>query len=309
MANQAINASNRKIYQYCSKIYNTNFTTFYTQLYNQAINTARRGLLSKQKSESIEREAQSSAIKQTFLLGCSKFPNTVPDVWNAIYCAHLKRKSGITDPNVVDKVISAAQSWKSSSGHAFEALVVELANNALQSSGIHFMLPSQITELVNLNQLGNDPRDIAWLEKQITQENFDIYAVFLDTPAINKIGEIQQIYQCYGCIQCKTSIRDRVSRDRELSAEAMKAFFWSVAIVLDGTELKTPKYTDMVNGNPESTFVTNGWHVMFVLSNQVPVQRILPLSLDFSQLKSDAIKAKNDWIKKRQWFTNKWPDI
>ena len=39
---------------------------------------------------------------------------------------------------------------------------------------------------------------------------------------------------CFGCVQCKTSIRDRVTRDREPSIHAMESYFWSVVFVLDG---------------------------------------------------------------------------
>ena len=132
----------------------------------------------------------------------------------------------------------------------------ELANLALCNTPIKFLLQRDLSTLLKAKELANDPRDIAWLEKQIEVDNFDLYVVAVKD---------DKIY-CFGCVQCKTSIRDRVSRDRELSSEAMRAFFWSISLVLDGTMLKTPKSIAMVNGG-QTTFSENGWHGMCDLSS------------------------------------------
>ncbi|MBQ6565755.1 MAG: hypothetical protein IJL80_01755, partial [Treponema sp.] len=110
---------------------------------------------------------------------------------------------------------------------------------------------------------------------------------------------------CYGCIQSKTSIRDRVTRDREPSIQAMKSFFWSVIIVLDGDFLKLPKFTAMVNGDSKE-FPTNGWHSMFVFSKKYSKDRIFPTDLNFTNFKEQAVEAAEFWLNQRQWFDSTW---
>ena len=68
---------------------------------------------------------------------------------------------------------------------------------------------------------------------------------------------------CFGCIQSKTSIRDRVTRDREPSMGAMQSYFWSVAVTLDGDFFKLPLFRGMVNGGTDQ-YEKNGWHGMYV---------------------------------------------
>jgi hypothetical protein len=149
--------------------------------------------------------------------------------------------------------------------------------------------------LIRDGELANEVRDISWLKEQVSTDNYDLYAV----------GTVDDKNYCFGCIQCKTSIRDRVSRDRELSSTAMSAFFWSISLVIDGTQLKTPKYTNMVNGGT-TTFVNNGWHGMYDLSATIPCNRIYALDMDFKIIRNHAVQAFNAWRTQRQWFTNEW---
>lgn len=182
-----------------------------------------------------------------------------------------------------------------SNSHAFSNMTKELANLALCGTPIKFLLQRDLSTLLKAKELANDPRDIAWLEKQIDVDNFDLYVT------AEKDGKTF----CFGCVQCKTSIRDRVSRDRELSSEAMKAFFWSISLVLDGTMLKTPKYIAMVNGG-QTTFMENGWHGMYDLSGTIPCGRIYALDMDFAIIRDHALQAYKSWSEQRQWFTNEW---
>lgn len=280
-----------KIYEYSKKCY----TETYEQEYRRMKEKLGGNSISSSKQKEIENVAQLEAIKATMIKGRKLFPNDIPLLWNSIYRVHLFRKSGIDDLNVLNNAIAAAQSWKASSGHAFEYMTKELANIALRDTPIQFLLQKDLSTLLKAKELSNDPRDIAWLEKQIGVDNFDLYVV------AQKEDEIF----CFGCVQCKTSIRDRVSRDRELSAEAMRAFFWSISLVLDGTMLKTPKYVAMVNGG-QTTFVENGWHGMYDMSSTIPCGRIYALDVDFEILKQHALQAYEAWSKQRQWFTNKW---
>ena len=188
----------------------------------------------------------------------------VAELWSAIYRAHLFRKSGISDLETINKVISADQSWKKSSGHAFEEMVKELASLALYGTGVEIILQRDLNTLIKANELANE-----------------------------------------GCVQAKTSIRDRVTRDREPSIHAMQSFFWSVVFVLDGDFLRLPKFVSMINGGSEE-FRENGWHGMYVLSVKEKNQRIYPLTMDFEIFKSHALQAAEQWQKRRQWFDSKW---
>ncbi len=110
----------------------------------------------------------------------------------------------------------------------------------------------------------------------------------------------------YGCIQSKTSVRDRVTRDREPSMNAMGAFFISIALVLDGEFLKLPKFNSMVNGKtPE--FPNNGWHTVYVLSNEdISDDRIKIINLGMDVFVADMVKGADDWLTQRQWINPDW---
>ena len=284
-----------EIFEYSLNFYNKVYLETKQSLEAEAIAASRTHTISESIKNKIENSAQLEAIKNTIIDGRLKYPDNIPTLWKGIYKAHLYRKSGISDPIVVANAVSAEQSWKSSSGHAFEYMTKELANIALADTPIRFVLQKDLNTLIRDNELSNEVRDISWLKEQVKTDNYDLYAVAQDNN--NKY--------CFGCIQCKTSIRDRVSRDRELSSVAMSAFFWSISLVIDGTQLKTPKYVNMVNGGT-TTFVLNGWHGMYDLSGTVPGNRIYKLDINFDIIKEHALQAYNAWKTQRQWFTNEW---
>jgi hypothetical protein len=285
----------KQIFDYCLNRYTETYQQVKQDLENQAIETSRNHSLTVSKIGEIEKTAQLEAIKVTMIDGRLLFPNSIPILWNSIYKVHLYRKSGISDPVVVANAISADQSWKASSGHAFEYMTKELANIALADTPIRFLLQKDLNTLIRANELSNEVRDISWIKEQVATDNYDLYAV----------GSVGDKTYCFGCVQCKTSIRDRVSRDRELSSVAMQAFFWSISLVIDGTQLRTPKYTNMVNGGT-TTFVQNGWHGMYDLSATTPGGRIYNLDMDFAIIREHAIQAFDAWRTQRQWFTHEW---
>ncbi len=251
---------------------------------------------SASKVAAAERSAQKEAIKLSVLRAMEKFPDIDPaQIWKAVYEVHVHRKSGISDGDTIAKVIAADQSWKKSSGHAFEEMIKMLANDALAGTDVEILLQRDLNILLKANELDNEPRDLSWLREQIKGSVFDLYAVS------NELGK----RFCFGCIQSKTSIRDRVTRDREPSIAAMKSFFWSVAIVLDGDFLKMPKFKAMVNGG-SSEYAENGWHGMYVFSDKLVQDRIYSLHLDFGVFASHAQQAKRQWKSQRQWFNSEW---
>ncbi len=283
---------------------NTNCYTFclnaYKTEYDRSLQQLKKEHEGKKVSETLlddfDREAQKSAIRISITKALHKFPEEpVADLWNAIYRAHLFRKSGISDLETISKVISADQSWKKSSGHAFEEMVKELANLALYGTGIEMVLQRDLNTLIKANELANEPRDISWLREQISANIFDLFCIM----------NIDSKKYCFGCVQAKTSIRDRVTRDREPSLHAMQSFFWSIIFVLDGDFLRLPKFVSMINGGSEE-FRENGWHGMYVFSAKEQNGRIYPLTMDFDLFKSHALQASEQWQKRRQWFDSKW---
>ena len=76
--------------------------------------------------ESAERGAQHEAMLITFDEMYDRFRNVenAAAIWNAIYASHLKRKAGNfsaddLNEDIIEKVLSGAQSWKKCSGHVF----------------------------------------------------------------------------------------------------------------------------------------------------------------------------------------------
>lgn len=275
----------------------SNFKSFLSDTYEQVFNghLAPPGA-SVARAVAAERTAQKEAIKLSVLRAMEKFPDIDPArIWKAVYEVHVHRKSGISDGETIAKVIAADQSWKKSSGHAFEEMVKMLANDALADTGVEILLQRDLNTLLNAGEVDNEPRDLSWLREQVRGSVFDLYAVYKEA------GK----RFCFGCIQSKTSIRDRVTRDREPSIAAMKSFFWSTAVVLDGDFLKLPKFKAMVNGGT-SEYAENGWHGMYVFSDKLAQGRIYSLHLDFGIFSAHAQQAKLQWKTQRQWFNSEW---
>lgn len=279
-------------YKFCLNSYRTEYARCF-----RALTKAYKGReVPESKMDDYDREAQKSAIRIAITKALRVFPGeSVAELWNAIYRAHLFRKSGISDLETINKVISADQSWKKSSGHAFEEMVKELASLSLHGTGVEVVLQRDLSTLIKANELANEPRDISWLREQIKANIFDLYCILT----------VSEKKYCFGCVQAKTSIRDRVTRDRELSIHAMQSFFWSVVFVLDGDFLRLPKFVSMINGGSEE-FHENGWHGMYVLSAKEQRDRIYPLTMDFEIFKLHTLQAADQWQKRRQWFDRNW---
>ena len=202
-------------YNFCQKTYNAEYEKQMHRLMDEHAGKAISGTMYNE----FDKEAQKLAIKQTITQALIKYPDEqVSELWKSIYRAHLFRKSGIADIDTIEKVISADQSWKKSSGHAFEEMIKELASLTLHGSGVDIILQRDLNTLIKANEIANEPRDISWLKEQIKANIFDLYSIIT----------IEGKKYCFGCIQAKTSIRDRVTRDREPSIHAMQSFFWSV---------------------------------------------------------------------------------
>lgn len=282
------------------------YTNFCEERYNSIFQTELirwlRGRTSKNAHVEAERKAQRIAMKETLKQALTEYSpqEESSDLWKAIYVAHLKRKAGIQDLNAIDeeiisKVISADQSWKKASGHAFESFIFEVANPLLEPQNIKFVLQSELSSLLKQGQIHNDDVDITWLKQRIHTDVFDLYAI---------ASRLDRNY-VFGCIQSKTSIRDRVTRDREPSAQAMEASFWSVAVTLDGAFLALPKFREMVNGGGND-YDINGWHGLYVMSTRYSNDRIYPVNKDLDLLIADAQRAAEAWLSARIRFDHTW---
>lgn len=281
----------------CREIYNSTYNTEKERLYQAALTSSRVGRVSEEKENKIETEAQKEAIKKATVETMRAFPNEeLSSIWRAVYEVHIHRKSGVGDADTIARVISADQSWKKSSGHAFEEMIKILASASLRGTGIEIILQRDLNALIKAGEIANEPRDISWLKEQIRSSVFDLYSI---------VTREDGRKFCFGCIQSKTSIRDRVTRDREPSLQAMASYFWSTAIVLDGDFLRLPKFVSMVNGDT-AEYPTNGWHGMYVFSEQYSGGRIYPTNLDFKNFKEHAVQAAQYWLTQRQWFDCSW---
>ena len=247
-----------------------------------------------------EAAAQKTAIRQTLVDAMLEFPEVDPaSLWGAIHSAHLHRKSGIAELHIVQAVTSAENSWKKSSGHAFEEMILGATAKVLEGSGVRLYLQRDVTTQLKLGEIANTNADILQIKTWLKNSAFDLFATI----------EIAGKNFIFGCVQSKTSIRDRVTRDREPSLFAMNHNFWSISIVLDGSFLAQKKFIDMVNGGG-SGFEENGWHGVYVFSIANPAGRLYRLGPKLQILVEHAKTAAKFWHEKRQWMLPPWaPEI
>lgn len=281
--------------QFCKEVYLDAFSQLMIALEGDRSDAAIEGLPEKKQKE-YEAIAQKYAIKHSIIAGLRHFSDVEPSImWKSIYEAHVHRKSGVDDAQTINAVISADQSWKKSSGHAFEEMIKDVASEELRTEGISLVLQRDLTQMLSEGTLSNEERDLIWLAARVKESVFDLYAIV-------EAGENKF---CFGCIQCKTSIRDRVTRDREPSIDAMRSFFWSAAIVLDGSFLKMPKFISMVNGGG-TEHQCNGWHGLYVFTEEEEIGRIHRTDIALTKFKDHAKLAARQWLTQRQWFNETW---
>lgn len=272
---------------------------FCAEMYVYHLNRLSNIAIDGSEVQNLYSNVHQKAIRETSIAAIQQFSDIEPSkLCRAIEAmSYLHHISSIDDDEVISSVISADNSWKKSSGHAFEEMIQELGNLALKKHGIEILLQKEVNILLKDQGIINEVRDISWLREQIASSIFDLYLTL----------KTDKGYQIYGCIQSKTSVRDRVTRDREPSINAMKAFFMSVAIVLNGDFLRLPKFQNMVNGD-SAEFKTNGWHGMYVFSKDKSIanDRIHIMDIAMEPFVRDAIAGAKAWKKQRQWFNETW---
>ena len=296
---------NDEIRNFCREQYRSAYETYRTTSIQNSTSVRRDGTVippNEKRLADIEKASQKYAIKLAAENTTLRYPNEdIAEIWKVIYSKHVESKSGIHDIEVITAVINANQSWIKSSGHAFEELIKEKGTAALQEHGIEIVLQRDLKDMISKGEIANHKTDITWLKERIKESTFDLYAIAKKVHS--ESNEIKNY--CFGCVQSKTSVRDRVTRDREPSIKAMDKFFWSVAFVLDGGFLSMPKFEGMVNGG-SAEFQNNGWHGLYVFSNIETNGRIYPTDMALSNFKEHAVRAAAQWFENRQWFNSSW---
>ena len=291
------------IKEFCKQRYLKHFNSTYATIAEDKMSRGAKSLSAAAEISAI-REAQKAAIRNSLKEAVDEYasPENVALIWQSVYNAHLMHRIGEIPPtglneDIVEIIISASQSWKKSSGHAFEAFIAENVSAQLNagSEPIRFLLQKEVTELIRDGELHNPANDLEWIRQKIDKDVFDLFAIV----------EFNHKNFLFGCIQAKTSIRDRVSRDREPSIDAMDNHFWSIAVVLDGTYLAMPKFIEMVNGGGND-YVKNGWHGMYVMSDTDSFGRIYGSDYKLDLLTTHASKAAQFWMSGRPWIDAGW---
>jgi len=247
--------------------------------------------------------AQRKAIDKALVESLIKYSPDVSesDIWKEIGMTHKLNVAELSDfgvqeddqPAVIERVLSAHQSWIKSSGHSFERYISNIHSDALAKNEIRFILQSELTAMIRGNQLTNTQEDIEGLGSW--GKDFDLYA----------IQSVHGDVHVFGCIQSKTSIRDRVGRDVTFSHNAMDGLFWSAAVTLDGNFLNMPEFVHMVNGG--ASYRTNGWHGMYAMSGiEGNNGRIYKVDDSMDLFIKHAIAAAKQFISDRRQLNENW---
>ena len=247
--------------------------------------------------------AQRKAIDKALVESLIKYSPEVAesDIWKEIGMTHKLTVAKLSDFGVqdceqsaiIERVLSAHQSWIKSSGHSFERYISNIYNDALVKNEIRFILQSELTAMIRAKQLTNTREDIEGLRSW--GKDFDLYA----------IQRVHGDVHVFGCIQSKTSIRDRVGRDVTFSHNAMDGLFWSAAVTLNGDFLTMPEFIHMVNGG--SSYRSNGWHGMYAMSGiEESNGRIYKVDDSMSLFIKHAIAAAKQFITDRRQLNENW---
>lgn len=276
---------------FCQNIYN--------ETWNQEYLIECRG----KNQQAARLAAQRKAIDKTLVESLLNYSNQISEdeIWKNIAMIHKLNVAALSDfdipeglqANVIERCLSAHQSWIKSSGHSFERYIAGIDSSELQKNEIKFILQSDLTKMIKEGLLTNTSDDIKGLNSW--GKDFDLYA----------IQSIHGDAHVFGCIQSKTSIRDRVGRDVNFSRNAMDGLFWSVAITLDGSFLNMDEFKHMVNGG--GSYPVNGWHGMYAMSGiEKSNGRIYKVNDVLDIFVKHAIEAAKQFIADRRMLNATW---
>lgn len=281
----------------------TDHIDFYKDIYTKAWDRAYHAECQGKNPQSAKLAAQRNAIDSTLVASLLHYANTVSEdeIWKNISLVHKLHVASLSDfgipesmqADVLERCLSAQQSWNKSSGHSFERYIARTASDELQENEIRFILQSDLTKMIKEGSLTNTPDDIRGLNSW--GKDFDLYA----------IQSIHGDVHVFGCIQSKTSIRDRVGRDVNFSRNAMDGLFWSAAVTLDGSFLNMDEFKHMVNGG--GSYPVNGWHGMYAMAGISESNgRIYKVSDTLDLFIKHAVKAAKQFIADRRMLNASW---
>lgn len=179
---------------------------------------------------------------------------TNEDALSQIEKVAKERVSGLTQEQV-ERAKTADQKWLNMSGLAYENIIMKETNALLKDTDVLLFSPTELKEKILKNQITNSEQDILDIKNWIQGGTFDLYII--------KVQEDK--FKVFGVVQCKKSIRERVSRDREPSIIAMKKGFISILIGMNGDALgktENTKARQMINGN-SNHFKEQGWYAAY----------------------------------------------
>lgn len=279
------------------------FTVFCKNIYNET--WEKEFLIERQgKNEQAARlAAQRKAIDKTLVESLLNYSDEISEeeIWKNIGMVHKLNVAELSEfglpekvqSDILDRCLSAHQSWIKTSGHSFERYIASISSSELQANEIKFILQSDLTKMIKQGVLTNTSDDIEGLNSW--GKDFDLYA----------IQSVHGDIHVFGCIQSKTSIRDRVGRDVTFSKNAMDGLFWSAAITLDGSFLNMDEFKNMVNGG--GSYHINGWHGMYAMSGiSENNDRIYKVNDTLDLFVTHAIAAAKQFIADRRLLNATW---
>lgn len=194
---------------------NMDYTVFCRNTYNETWNQEYLIECQGKSQQAARLAAQRKAIDKTLVESLLNYSDRISEdeIWKNIAMVHKLNVAELSDfnipedlqANVIERCLSAHQSWIKSSGHSFERYIAGIDSSELQRNEIKFILQSDLTKMIREGSLTNTPDDIKGLNSW--GKDFDLYA----------IQSIHGDAHVFGCIQSKTSIRDRVGRDVNFS--------------------------------------------------------------------------------------------
>ena len=282
---------------------NSDYLAFCKHTYTRTWNEAYLIEGQKKNPQAAKLAAQRKAIDVTLVESLLHYASTVSEdeIWKSISLIHKLHVASLSDfdisesvqADVLERCLSAQQSWNKSSGHSFERYIASIDSASLQENEIQFILQADLTKMIKNGSLANTPDDIKGLNSW--GKDFDLYA----------IQSIHGDVHVFGCIQSKTSIRDRVGRDVTFSRNAMEGLFWSAAITLDGSFLNMDEFRHMVNGG--GSYSMNGWHGMYAMAGISENNgRIYKVNDTLDLFVLHAVKAAKQFIADRRMLTASW---
>lgn len=282
---------------------NKDYKVFCQNTYNETWNREYLIECQGKNQQAARLAAQRKAIDKTLVESLLNYSDRISEdeIWKNIAMVHKLNVAELSDfnipedlqANVIERCLSAHQSWIKSSGHSFERYIAGIDSSELQRNEIKFILQSDLTKMIREGSLTNTSDDIKGLNSW--GKDFDLYA----------IQSIHGDAHVFGCIQSKTSIRDRVGRDVNFSRNAMEGLFWSVAITLDGSFLNMDEFRHMVNGG--GSYPINGWHGMYAMSGiDKSNGRIYKVNDVLDMFVKHAIEAAKQFIADRRMLTANW---